>query len=116
MKVSTVAQMRNLDRGAIEEFGISQELLIENAGQAAYFVILKEFVVLCGGGNNTGDGFVVAKKIHSNGGEAREWDEELFSKVFEIMMRLAKEPSITGMGEDLIMVGEKISSQGGLNE
>ena len=43
MKISTVAQMRNLDRGAMEEFGISQDLLMENAGQAVYFIILKEF-------------------------------------------------------------------------
>ncbi len=40
--------------------------------------------------------------------EAKQWDEELFSKVFEMMMHLAKEPSIIGMAEDLILVGEKI--------
>ena len=40
--------------------------------------------------------------------EVREWDEELFSKVAEIMMRLAKEPSIIGMAEELILIGEKI--------
>ena len=78
MKVSTVAQMRNLDRSAIEEFGISDELLMENAGQAVYFAIVKEFgiknrkfVIFCGGGNNGGDGLVVARKIHSTGGEAK---------------------------------------------
>ena len=40
--------------------------------------------------------------------EAKEWDEGLFPKAFEIMMRLAKEPSVIGMGEDLILLGEKI--------
>ena len=40
--------------------------------------------------------------------EAREWDEELFSKVFEVIIRLAKEPSLAEMGEDLILMGEKI--------
>jgi len=75
MKVSTVAEMRALDKRAIEEFGIVAELLMENAGQAVYFVLLKEvgirgrrFVVFCGLGNNGGDGFVVARKIHSSGG------------------------------------------------
>ena len=78
MKVSKVDEMRKLDRRATEEFSISEDLLMENAGQAVYFVMLQEFgikdnrfVVLCGGGNNGGDGLVVARKIHSNGGEAK---------------------------------------------
>ncbi len=78
MKVSSVAEMKELDRRATAEFGISQELLMENAGQAVYSVISRElgvkgnsFVVLCGGGNNGGDGLVVARKIHSAGGEVK---------------------------------------------
>ena len=43
MKVSTVSEMRALDRTAIEEFGIVEELLMENAGLAVYSVILKKF-------------------------------------------------------------------------
>jgi len=78
MKVAKVDEMKDLDKRAVEEFGISESLLMENAGQAAYFVMLQEFgiknnkfVVLCGGGNNGGDGLVIARKIHSNGGEAK---------------------------------------------
>jgi len=78
MKVSRVSEMRALDRTAIEEFGIVEELLMENAGQAVYFVLLKEFgirdkafLVFSGVGNNGGDGFVVARKIHSNGGAVK---------------------------------------------
>lgn len=78
MKVARVAEMRQLDRASVEEFGISTEILMENAGEAAYFVILKEFgvkskkfVVFCGSGNNGGDGFVVARKILSSGGEVK---------------------------------------------
>jgi len=75
MKISNVTEMRNLDRTAIETYGIKEELLMENAGDAVYFVILnalgikrKRFVVFCGMGNNGGDGFVIARKLHSNGG------------------------------------------------
>ncbi len=76
MKISHVNEMRNLDHRAIEEYGIPQEILMENAGQAAYFTILKEFgvknknfVFFCGVGSNGGDGLVVARKIYSNGGK-----------------------------------------------
>ncbi len=115
MKVSTVAQMRNLDRSATEEFGISEDLLMENAGQAVYFVMLKEFgikdkrfAVFCGSGNNGGDGFVVARKIHSNGGEAKVFlldDETKFKGVarrnFEILSKLPIEISRVGSVESI---------------
>jgi NAD(P)H-hydrate epimerase len=75
MKVTKVSEMRALDRAAIEQFGIREELLMENAGEATYFVILtrfgvedKRFAIFCGAGNNGGDGFVIARKLHSNGG------------------------------------------------
>ena len=74
MKVSRVSEMRALDRTAIEEFGIASELLMENAGHAVYSVLSefgipgRTFLVFCGLGNNGGDGLVVARKVHSNGG------------------------------------------------
>jgi len=74
MKVVTVAEMREMDRRAASEFGIPVGILMENAGEAAYYVISgefgiknKKFAVVCGGGNNGGDGFVVARKLHSAG-------------------------------------------------
>jgi len=100
-------EMRTLDRRATEEFGIAEDLLMENAGQAVYFVMLQElgmkdkrFVVFCGGGNNGGDGLVVARKIHSNGGEVKVFlldDEAKFKgaakRNFEIVSRMPIEMS-----------------------
>ncbi len=75
MKISSVTEMRNLDRTAMDEYGIADELLMENAGLAVFQIVQekigvkdKSFVVFSGAGNNGGDGFVVARKIHSNGG------------------------------------------------
>ncbi len=115
MKVSTVAQIKNLDRSATEGFGISDDILMENAGQAVYFVILKEFgiknkkfAVFCGGGNNGGDGFVVARKIHSNGGEAKVLlldDETKFKGIakrnFEIVSKMPIEISKVSSNESI---------------
>ena len=74
MKISTVEQMRELDRTAIEKYGIPDLLLMENAGLAVYETVKREiglagrrFAVVCGGGNNGGDGFVTARKLHSSG-------------------------------------------------
>lgn len=75
MKVATVAEMRAMDNTAITKYHKPTSVLMENAGQAAYEVIKKEygiekkkFLVVCGSGNNGGDGFVVARKLHSDGG------------------------------------------------
>jgi len=70
--------MRNLDRMAIEKFGIEEKLLMENAGIATFDVIRtrsgvrgRKFAVFCGVGNNGGDGCVIARKLHSNGGTVK---------------------------------------------
>lgn len=78
MKVSTVAQMRQMDRMAIDEDRIPELLLMENAGLAAVQVIAQHYAVkgqrwliLCGVGNNGGDGLVVARQLHSRGAQVR---------------------------------------------
>ena len=75
MKVCTVQQMRAMDKRAIDHYGIPEPVLMENAGLAAYRVLIDRWgppqgrtLVCCGAGNNGGDGFVVARKILSDGG------------------------------------------------
>jgi NAD(P)H-hydrate epimerase len=61
------SQVRELDRIAIEEFSIPGAELMERAGDRAYRFMhqrwpdLSEIVVVCGMGNNGGDGYVVAR-------------------------------------------------------
>jgi hydroxyethylthiazole kinase-like uncharacterized protein yjeF len=78
MRVSTVGEMRRLDQGAIEQFGVPDLLLMENAGEAVYYEIVqtlgidgRRFTVIGGPGNNGGDSFVVARKLHSSGAQVR---------------------------------------------
>ncbi len=77
MKLASVDEMRFMDRFAMDKLGISEEILMENAGLAAVNLLQKEigirdkkFVIFCGSGNNGGDGLVVARLIHSKGGKA----------------------------------------------
>jgi NAD(P)H-hydrate epimerase len=78
MKIASVDEMRLMDRFAIEKLGIAEEILMENAGIAAINVLQnkigikgRKFVIFCGTGNNGGDGLVVARLIHSQGGRAK---------------------------------------------
>lgn len=65
--IYTAAQVKELDRYAMEAFSISGNVLIERAGEAAFQLLKsqwpesKRLLVLCGTGNNAGDGFVVAR-------------------------------------------------------
>jgi NAD(P)H-hydrate epimerase len=74
--VLTADQMRRADRLTIEEIGLPGPVLMENAGTAVAEVIRERFpearriVVLCGKGNNGGDGFVVARRLREHGAEA----------------------------------------------
>src|SRR5438309_1576555 len=65
-------QVRELDRRAIEEFGVPGVVLMENAGHGAAQVLLRlgisgRVVVCCGKGNNGGDGFVIARHLDNHG-------------------------------------------------
>ncbi|RKY99404.1 MAG: NAD(P)H-hydrate epimerase, partial [Candidatus Hydrothermota bacterium] len=72
MYVLTPEEMKDFDRFTIEELGVLQEILMENAGRSVYSAIkgLYEYpledvsaVVVAGRGNNGGDGLVVARYL-----------------------------------------------------
>ena len=79
LPVFTAAEMRALDARAIRELGIPGPRLMEHAGTGAATLIArwlapirgKTVVVVCGKGNNGGDGFVVARRLKARGAVVR---------------------------------------------
>lgn len=75
MKVATSQEMKNLDRAAMEEFGIPGLVLMENAALRAVQVLREKYsrllservFIFCGKGNNGGDGFAMARHLANSG-------------------------------------------------
>lgn len=73
MKVALNEEMRMIDKTAIEKYGIPGIVLMENAGISVVneiindFSLNSKFTIVCGRGNNGGDGFVVARHLHNKG-------------------------------------------------
>lgn len=86
MEILTAAEMALTDRRTAEGFGVSMQTLMENAGAAVARFCMRQYpgaalvTVLCGKGNNGGDGLVAARVLASQGrsvkvvllGEARD--------------------------------------------
>jgi hydroxyethylthiazole kinase-like uncharacterized protein yjeF len=73
MKIVTAAEMREIDRATSQRFGVPSLTLMENAGTAVAEFVLSQYPsaerigVICGKGNNGGDGFVAARKLQAAG-------------------------------------------------
>jgi ADP-dependent NAD(P)H-hydrate dehydratase / NAD(P)H-hydrate epimerase len=69
MKIVSASEMREIDRLTSQRFGVPSLTLMENAGTAvaqfvaAQYASAKRVGVICGKGNNGGDGFVAARKL-----------------------------------------------------
>jgi ADP-dependent NAD(P)H-hydrate dehydratase / NAD(P)H-hydrate epimerase len=92
MKALTAAEMNQVDRLTTERFGVPSEELMETAGKSVAEVFLEKYshtrsrqpglvVVLCGKGNNGGDGLVVARHLKEKVTEVRIF---LFAKPDEL--------------------------------
>jgi ADP-dependent NAD(P)H-hydrate dehydratase / NAD(P)H-hydrate epimerase len=111
MKIVSVAEMREIDRVTSERFGVASITLMENAGSAVAGFILSHYRqaervgILCGKGNNGGDGFVVARKLVEAGravrvlllcdpGELRGDAAIMFQKMLDALRPLNIAPAI----------------------
>jgi hydroxyethylthiazole kinase-like uncharacterized protein yjeF len=98
MKALTAAEMRDVDRLTTERYGVPSHQLMEAAGKSVAEVFLEQYghkntdppgriAVLCGKGNNGGDGFVVARYLKE---EAEQVHVYLFAKPEELQGDAAK--------------------------
>ena len=79
MRVLNIAQMRDADRSTIADVGVPSVVLMENAGRQTVAAMTRQWpslghyrvAVVCGKGNNGGDGFVVARVLAARGVDVR---------------------------------------------
>ncbi len=73
MKITTAAEMSAIDRATIQQHGVDSLTLMENAGSAVadfareHWPAANRITVVCGRGNNGGDGLVAARRLHAVG-------------------------------------------------
>ena len=76
-KLYSADAVARLDRIAINDYGIPGYTLMRRAGRAVFNVLKENYphassvLVLCGAGNNAGDGYVIARLAHGNGFNVR---------------------------------------------
>src|SRR5580698_421762 len=111
MKILTAAEMREVDRVTSERFGVPSHDLMENAGSAVAQFVLSRYPsanrigVICGKGNNGGDGFVAARKLHEAGKAVRVLlladPKELRGDAAEMFAKLPGAPVLAGSSTEL---------------
>lgn len=111
MKIVSAEEMRKIDRLSSEQYGVPSLTLMENAGtQVAEFILnaypsAKRIGVICGKGNNGGDGFVAARKLLRAEREVRvillAEPSELRGDAAEMFGKLPVAPVIVRSSEEL---------------
>lgn len=117
LKILTASEMKEVDRLTVERYCVPSLTLMENAARAVTGVIFerlgtgvqaKRIIVLCGKGNNGGDGAAVARMLSEAGAQVNVLLFGVVSETsgdarvnFETLLKLADGPSIT---EDATLV------------
>ncbi len=111
-EVYTAAGIQKIDRWAIEKIGIPSLVLMDRAGEAVAREVLKIFphrrkvLVVCGNGNNGGDGFVAARYLYQSGIDVRvvvtggAKDLKTDSKVYYSLIKKLRIPVQMTVGND----------------
>jgi NAD(P)H-hydrate epimerase len=95
------AEVRQLDRRAIGEFGVPGVVLMENAGRGAAELLMQlnpqrlPVTILCGPGNNGGDGFVMARHLQNHDWPVRVWLFAASTDSTASIMRLGIAPRLS---------------------
>jgi len=111
MKIVTASEMREIDRATSERFAVPSINLMESAGTAVADFILKQYStaarvgIVCGKGNNGGDGLVAARKLKERGKQVSVLllaePSELRGDAAEMFRRLGLALVIARSGDDL---------------
>lgn len=105
MYIMSVENCRNIDKRAIENIGIPSIILMENAASEVVSKVKdfgESFLVICGKGNNGGDGLAIARKLFYIGKRVKIVvlaENEKYSKDFMTNFTI-----INNMGIDVIKV------------
>ena len=118
MKIVSAAEMREIDRVTTERFEVASLTLMENAGSAVAdfalrnFADAKQICVICGKGNNAGDGFVAARKLRDAGLQINVVllanPEDLRGDAAEMFRRMRIEPTRATTNDELAKTREKL--------
>ena len=111
MKILTAAELRETDRVTSARFGVPSHDLMENAGGAVAQFVLSRYPsairigAVCGKGNNGGDGFVAARRLHEAGRAVRVVlladPKELRGDAAEMFAKLGITPVLVRSSADL---------------
>jgi NAD(P)H-hydrate epimerase len=121
-KVLTAEEMREVDRLSTEKYGIPSILLMENAAHAAARIITeklggnvkdKSFLILCGKGNNGGDGAALARVLWTQGANCFVY---LFGKIghakgdarvnFDILKKFSESKDTNAPNDNCLFISE----------